>query len=215
MLRIRNGAVSLVAATALTLAFGAAGAVAHDRGHGFGHARHHRISGVVQSTDTTANTVTITLGGSPDRAHRDWSGPGTTTPPTGSGSGTSTAPATRTVTLSVAGATILSAPAMHADWDSPGATPTTPSTITLADVHPGDFVSARVAGGGHVVRQDAASGTPVPVSTLIDFGAPSSSSGSGSSGSTSGSSTSGSTSGSGTSHHHRHSGTRVRRLHRS
>jgi len=47
------------------------------------------------------------------------------------------------------------------------------STTTLSAVQTGDVVTAVLAISHSTARQDIESGTPVPVSKLIDWGAPS------------------------------------------
>jgi hypothetical protein len=168
MHRLRTAALSLVAAGAAALTLGLAGPAA---AHGFGHhhgffAGHHRhgLTGAVQSVDTSANTAVITLGGErPMR--RDW------------GHGGSTSSSTRQVTLDLSGASIFDAASMKRDCHSGGSgSPATASPTTLSAVQPGDIVTAVLAVNHATARQDVESGTAIPVSKLIDWGAPSSAS---------------------------------------
>jgi len=171
MLRIRTAAlaVAAVAVSALTIGLSAGPAIAHDRGHdgGYGHHgwSHHALTGTVQSVNTSANTAVITLGGDRSQGQfRKDCAPGS--------NGTSGAQ-TQQVTLNLAGATIYNGQGMNQDWSSPtGSSNGSPATMTLADVHPGDQVSAQLAANHGAVRRDAASGTPVPVQKLVDWGAP-------------------------------------------
>jgi hypothetical protein len=169
MLRIRTAALTVAAAavSALALGLSAGPAVAHDRGHdGFGHHgwSHHALTGVVQSVNPSANTAVVTLGGG--RSQGDFRsycdhGP----------NGTSASGAPQ-VTLSLSGATIYNGQAMHQDWSSPGGSSNgSATTMTLADVHPGDQVTAQLAADHSAVRQDVASGALVPVQKLVDWGA--------------------------------------------
>ena len=174
-MRIRTTAASLGATAATVLMFGAGSALAHDQGagHGFRHGHHDALAGVVQSTNPSQDTATITLGGG--RMHRDWGKQGSST----------ATPAAKTVTVSLSGATLYGAPAAQpgsgqsngstsngstSNGSSTGPSSTQPTTITAADVHTGDWVVAKLATTGQTARQDATSGTPVPVKTLIDFG---------------------------------------------
>ena len=161
MFRVRTAALSLAAtgAAALTLGLAAGPAAAHGIGHhhGFRAAHHkHALAGAVQSVDTSANTAVITLGGG--RAlHSDWD------------HGSSTSSGTQQVTLDLSGASIFDAAAMKRDCHTgSSATP-----ATLSAVQSGDVVTAVLAVSHSTARQDIASGTPIPVSKLIDWGAPS------------------------------------------
>jgi hypothetical protein len=168
MHRLRTAALSLAAtgAAALTLGLAAGPAVAHGFGHhhSFGHhgfRSHHRhaLSGVVQSVDTSANTAVITLAGGRS-FHRDWD------------HGSPATSDTQQVTLDLSGATIFDAASMKRDCHSGGSA----SPATLSAVQPGDQVTAVLAVDHATKRQDIESGTPIPVSKLIDWGASSSSS---------------------------------------
>ena len=160
MFRVRTGAMSLAAAgaAALTLGLVAGPAVAHGLGHHDFRGGHHRhaLAGAVQSVDTSANTAVITLGGSRG-LHRDWN------------HGSSTVSDTKQVTLDLSGATIYDATAMKRQCHTGGSA----SPATLSAVQSGDVVTAVLAVSHSTARQDIESGTLVPVSKLIDWGAPS------------------------------------------
>ncbi len=159
MIRVRTAALSLAAtgAAALSLGLAAGPAVAHGSGHhGFRGAHHrHAHTGVVQSVDPSANTAVITLGGH-QSLHRDWD------------HGSPASSGTQQVTLDLSGASIFDAAAMKRQCHSGGSA----SHTTLSAVQPGDMVTAVLAVAHAAARQDIASGTPVPVSKLIDWGAP-------------------------------------------
>ena len=160
MFRVRTGAMSLAAAgaAALTLGLIAGPAVGHGFGnHDFlgGHHR-HTLAGAVQSIDTTANTAVIILGG-PRALHSDWD------------HGSSTSSDTKHVTLDLSGASVFDAAAMKRDCHTGSST--TPATLSA--VQSGDIVTAVLAVSHSTARPDIASGTAVPVSKLIDWGAPS------------------------------------------
>ena len=162
MLRVRTGAMSLAAAgsAVLTLGLVAGPAVAHGFGHHDFRGGHHRhaLAGAVQSVNASANTAVITLGGRRG-LHGDWD----------HGSSTSSAP--QQVTLDLSGATIYDASAVKRQCHT--GTGTSASTTTLSAVQSGDVVTAVLAVSHSTARQDIESGTAVPVSKLIDWGAPS------------------------------------------
>jgi hypothetical protein len=166
MHRARTAAFSLAAISAAALTFGlvAGPAVAHGFGHhGFRAHHRHALTGVVQSVDTSANTAVITLGGDKSMG-RDWD------------HGSSTSSGTQQVTLDLSGASIVDAASMKRDCHHSGDSGNSASPATLSDVQPGDVVTAVLGVSHSTARQDVESGTAVPVSKLIDWGAPNTSS---------------------------------------
>ena len=142
-------------AAALTLGLVAGPAVAHGFGpHDFRAHHRHALAGAVQSVDTSPNTAVITLGGS--RAlHSDWD------------HGSSTSSGTKQVTLDLSGATVYDATAMKRQCH----TGDSASPPTLSTVQAGDVVTAVLAVSHSTARHDIESGTPVPISKFIDWGA--------------------------------------------
>ena len=76
-----------------------------------------------------------------------------------------------TVTLDLSGAPIVDAASMKRDCHS-GNSGTSASPTTLSAVQTGDVVTAVLAVNHSTAHQDVDSGTAVPVSKLIDWGAP-------------------------------------------